>query len=249
VFRWFHNWRAILAACRAGEPLPPLVLRNGLAIHHGAGDSPLFIFNEIFRERCYTRGGFYKPRPGDTVVDLGANIGLFMLYLQWRAQGIRMHCFEPAAETRRRLEHNIRSNELEEWVSVYPFAVSDHEGVVHLQQARKTGVRSLFGNPQAEGPPPEAVPCLNLSRALDLCGAGRVDLLKIDVEGAEVEIIEGAGAGVWERIDRVALEFHDQYRPDCRQRVEAALAAQGFGHIAVDTQPGSPQVGVIRACR
>jgi FkbM family methyltransferase len=249
MFRWFHNWRAILDACRAGETLPPLVLRNGLTIHHGPGDSPLFIFNEIFRERCYTGGGFYRPRPSDTVLDLGANIGLFLVYLQWRARGIRVHCFEPAAETRHRLEHNIRANELETCVSVYPFAVSDSEGVVSLQQAPKTGVRSMFGTRQPDAPPAELVRCIGLGRALELCGARRVDLLKIDVEGAEIEIIEGAGAEVWERIDRVALEFHDHYRPGCRERVTAALATHGFDHIAVDTKPGSPHVGVIWASR
>ena len=49
--------------------------------------------------------------------------------------------------------------------------------------------------------------------ALRRSGAERVALLKVDVEGAEIEIVEAAGAAVWARIDRVVLEFHDRIRP------------------------------------
>jgi FkbM family methyltransferase len=248
VFRWFRNWRAILDACRSATPLPPLVLRNGLIVHHGPGDSPLFIFNEIFRQRCYTRRGFYRPHPGDTVMDLGANIGLFALYLQARAPGIRVHCFEPATQTRRRLEHNLSANGLGEDVSVYPLAVSDRERAAGLQQGRNSGVRSLFKNPNATAGV-EIVQCVGLGEALELCGATHVDLLKIDVEGSEVEIVEGAEDHVWDRIARVALEFHDQFRPGCHERVLCVLKSQGYRNLVVDVSRRNPQVGVIRACR
>jgi FkbM family methyltransferase len=246
--RWFRNWRPILAAARAEVPLPPLVLRSGLTVYHGPADSPLFIFNEIFRQRCYTRGGFYRPRPADTVLDLGANIGLFTLFLQWRAWGIRVNCFEPAAETRARLAHNIDANRLSPHVSIYPFAVSDRDGEAGLRPGRTTGVRSFFANPDRGHTPAECVRCVTLGRALEMCGRGRVDLLKIDVEGSEVEIVEGAEAGAWERVERVALEFHEDLRPGCRERVLRVLAARGYNHVAVDVGP-TGEVGVIRARR
>jgi FkbM family methyltransferase len=248
MFRWFRNWRSIMAACRAGDPLPSLVLRNGLIIHYGPSDSPLFIFNEIFREHCYTRHGFYRPRPGDTVVDLGANIGLFALYLQSRAPGIRIHCFEPATPTRERLERNLSANGLSADVSVYPLAVCDRERVAALKQGRNSGVRSLV--PSADtSTGVEIVPCVGLSEALELCRAEHVDLLKIDVEGSEVEILEGAGDTVWKKIDRVALEFHDQFRPGCRERVLGVLQSHGYRKVEVEGSRRHPQVGVIRACR
>src|SRR5438270_8770844 len=87
--RRFANWREVWAAYRTGRPLPPLRLRDGLTLYHGGHDDPIYLFREQFIERVYTRGGFYRPAPGDTVIDLGANIGSFALSLQWQARGVR----------------------------------------------------------------------------------------------------------------------------------------------------------------
>jgi FkbM family methyltransferase len=248
LFRWFRNWREIWSAEQAGRDLPPLMLRGGLEIHHGQGDSPLYIFKEIFVEECYTRSNFFRPRRWHTVLDLGANIGSFAIYLQWRARGIRVHCFEPAEETRNRLEQNIRINNLDKHVSVYPLAVSDRPGVAYLKQARKTGVRSLFENKHSIGVG-EEVECISLQQALDQCGVDRVDFLKVDVEGAEIEVFEGACGRIWNRIERVALEFHDVHRAGCRNRVLHVLRANGFNRLAVDHLSPDQTVGIIRAAR
>src|SRR5262249_32277270 len=111
-----ENWRAVWDAYRGKAPIPPLRLRGGITLYHEPGDDTFALFREIFLDHCYTRAGFYRPRPADTVIDLGANVGFFALYLQWRARGIRIHCFEPAVETRRRLGHNIEANHLTESV-------------------------------------------------------------------------------------------------------------------------------------
>jgi FkbM family methyltransferase len=248
-FRWFRNWRQIAEAEECGKTLPPLLLRGGLQICHGKGDSPLYIFNEVFVEQCYTKSGFYHPKSGDTVLDLGANIGLFALFLQWKARDTRVHCFEPAVETRGRLQQNVRANGLEKCVSVYPFAVSDHSHVSYLKQARKTGVRSLFENNHYNGAGEEAVNCVSLNQVLALCGVGQVDFLKVDVEGAEIEVFEGAQSDTLDRIRRVALEFHDAFRPGCCERVTKILSANGFRFLEVDYQRGYRDRGVIRASR
>ncbi len=249
AFRWFRNWRELIAAWKAGAPLPPLVLRNGLTLYHGPGDSPWYNFHEIFRDDCYTRGGFYRPRPRDTVLDVGANIGTFALYMQWRAFGVRVHCFEPASETRQRLKQNVEANGLQPFVSLHPVAVSDRRGEAELKAGRKSDVRSFFASSDSRDGPGEVVRCVRLDEALAECGVGRVDLLKIDVEGAELEIVEGAPAEVWQKIDRVALEFHDTFRPGCRDRVLRVLRDAGYRNITVEPQPRRPQLGTIRASR
>src|SRR5947209_1159886 len=87
--RSFRNWGEVWEAYRNRRPLPRMVLRDGLTVHHGEGDDPVYLFREIFVDRCYTSGGFYSPSPADTVLDLGANIGFFALYLQHAARGVR----------------------------------------------------------------------------------------------------------------------------------------------------------------
>jgi FkbM family methyltransferase len=238
-------------AYRARRPLPPFELSRGITLYHGEADDPILLFREIFVEQDYTSGGFYTPRPTDTVFDLGANIGFFSLFLQWAARGVRVHAFEPASQTRARLEQNVAENGLGAFVTVHPFAVSDTPGVLRLKQASFSAHRSLFteepGEPSAGAE--ESVRCVSLAEAVGLCGVDEIDLLKIDVEGAEIEIVEGCDDATWRRVRRVVVEYHDVFRPGCRERVSRVLEAQGFPSIETLPAAHDPDLGLIRARR
>ncbi len=245
----FRNWRAVWEATHERLAMPPLHLRCGLVIHHGPGDDPLFLYREIFLQHCYDPADFYVPHPEDNVLDIGANIGVFMLYLEHRARGIRVYCFEPAADTRVQLTRNIVENGLEQSVKVYDFAVTDRTGTVELKRAAVTGHRSIFPSEYVSDARPEYVRTINLEEAIDQPGIKKIDLLKIDVEGAEIEILEGADAAAWERIDRVTIEFHDRFRPGCRDRCVAVLRRAGYSRIAVQTFEPDHLNGAIWARR
>ena len=245
--RHFKNWPAVWSAYRVGRALPLFQLRNGLVLHHVPSDDPIFLFTEIFLQNCYFDPDFYTPRAGHTVLDIGANIGFFAIYLQSLAPGIHVHCFEPGEDARSRLEMNIKGNQLESLVSVYPVAVFDAETTVELKEAALSAHRSLFASPYVEVQRSASVTAVPLQRALELAGTERVDLLKIDVEGAEIEIAEGAAAGCWEKIERVVVEYHDLLRPGCLERVSQLLRSRGYRGIrSSETSPG---LGLLRAQR
>ena len=229
--RDFRNWREIFKAYRSNRPLPIFKMRNGLEMHHASGDDPIHLFREIFLEECYTPEKFYKIAPTDIVLDIGANIGVFALFLQSRARGIRVHCFEPASRTRALLEENVTSNQLSSYVTIHPSAVSDHAGKVGLKQSPISGHRSLFGSQFVEDEV-EYVGCITLDQAIAYSGADSIDLLKIDTEGAEIEIIEGLDPKSWVKIKRVVVEYHDLFRPGCRDRTIKVLTTANF-HIEV----------------
>ena len=247
--RFFRNWREVWDAYRTGAPLPPMVLRNGLTLHHDPADDPILLFRELFVHRCYTRDGFYAPRSDDVVLDIGGNVGFFAVSLQWMTPGVRVHSFEPAADTRARLLRNVTANGLDALVTVYPFAVTNAPGEVQLNAASLTGHRSLFDRETATEAPGESVPSINLAQAIELTGASQIDLLKIDVEGSEIEIVEGADAGTWKKIRRGVVEYHDLFRPACQGRVTRVLAAQGFSSLETLPEPSPPGLGLIRASR
>jgi FkbM family methyltransferase len=249
--RYFRNWREIWSAYRAGRCLPPLVFRNGLVLHHeDGGDDPISLFQEIFLAEPYTSGGFYRPSAGDIVLDLGANIGAFALYLQWRAPGVRVHCFEPAAATRERLLRNVAENGLGERITVHPYAVAGVESTAVLKQAARTAHRSMYESSFTETIGEETINCVTLDQAVAMCGDGPIDLLKVDIEGGEIEAIEAAGPETWRRVRRVAVEYHDLFRPGCRDRVKLALQTQGFDSIEIVPDAyHNGQLGIIRAKR
>jgi FkbM family methyltransferase len=248
--RAFRNWKDVWAAYRSGAAMPPLEFRNGLVLHHGPGDDPIYLFREIFADDSYLGGGFYDPKPGDTIVDIGANIGAFALMIESRARGAKVHCFEPGPAARATLERNVSASGLGEFVTVHPYAVSDRRGAVELMRADSPMHRSLFINAFASASRgTDEVETLPLAEALDLTGGGRVDLLKVDVEGAEIEIVEGMAPAHWGRVERAAVEYHDFFRPDCRERVTRALEAAGFGRIETFEEPTMDGLGLIRARR
>jgi FkbM family methyltransferase len=248
--RYLRNYREFFEAYRAGTPLPPIRLRGGMTIRHTPEDDTVNLFREIFVDRCYTGGGFYRPAPGDTVLDLGANIGTFAVFLQWLAPGVRVHCFEPGPETRRRLEENIRSNGLEGAVTIHPFAVSDGPKVLELKPARLAAQRSLFASEfTGAGEASESVECIGLDRAVELAGVERVQLLKVDIEGAEIEAMGSASPATWARVERVAAEYHDRVRPGCRRLIYDVLSANGFRRITEPITSPLDGMGTVHATR
>ena len=248
--RYLKNWRAVWGAYRLGLPAPPLELNGGLTLYHdGLEDDAVRLFQEIFVDRCYTRGGFYRPRAGDTVLDLGANIGAFALAMQWQARGVRVHSFEPASDTRARLERNVAENGLGGLVTVHPCAVAGAPGLLRLKRGGIAGHSSLFASRFVAGGGEEEVRAVGLAEAVALTGSATVDLLKIDIEGAEIEVVEGADTATWAKVRRVAVEYHDLFRPGCRERVCRVLKAQGFPAIETLPEPTTPELGLVRAFR
>jgi FkbM family methyltransferase len=245
--RHFQNWPAVWSAYRCGGVLPNFQLRNGLVLHHVNADDPIFLFTEVFLQNCYFSPSFYTPVPAHTVLDIGANIGFFALYLQSLAPGIHVHCFEPGADARSRLDLNVKGNRLDAMISVYPIAVFDAETTVELKEAAHSAHRSLFASQFVEKERSTKVNAVPLQKAIEMAGGSRIDLLKIDVEGAEIEIAEGADPHCWQNIERVVVEYHDLLRPGCKKRVSCLLSDRGYRGIqAFETSPG---LGLLQAQR
>jgi FkbM family methyltransferase len=238
--RFFRNGSDILSSYRDGRPLPDLELRSGPIIGHSAKDPLEKLIYKTFVLAAYTCDGFYLPSPGDNVIDCGANIGVFALCVAGMAPGIRVFCFEPATDTRARLEVNVHRNELDKQLHVFPYALFDSDTTRSLKLFPCSGDCSLFAPADCQPHKEESVRCISLKNAMNLCGVRTIDLLKVDVRGAELEIITSAAEVEWQRIKRVVVEFHDAWRPGSRDRVLASLVQNGFEitrTTVLDTQP------------
>lgn len=246
--RYFSNWSEVWDAYRSGRQLPYLHLRNGLTLAHGPGDEPLYTFREIFEKPFYFGPDFYKPSASDVVIDIGANIGFFTLYLNQRAPGINVHCFEPAELTFERLRVNVQLNGLESRTRLHQYAVSGRNGSAYLAHHAHSVERSLLRE-SGDAAVAEQVETLTLARALEVCGVDRVDLLKIDIEGAEVELVLDSKPDTWRQVERVVLEFHGMLRPGCRQILIDALRERGFRAFRVVGYIPEEDRGLLQASR
>lgn len=244
------NLDAYVLSLEAGHETPPLLLRNGYKVFCEPLDTVCYLIYEIFARRCYTGSNFYCPAPGDTVLDCGAHVGIFALFLSDLAPGIKIHCFEPCGRTRSFLERNVKENRLDRAVSIYPFALSNCNCTRVLSIGAESGHSSFFDRRNNTSVRREPVGCIGLVDAVRLCKATRIHLLKIDTEGAECEILGGADDETWERIERVSVEYHEDLRPGSRACLEASLHRFRFEIVSVETAPPfNTRTGIIHAAK
>ena len=129
--------------------------------------------------------------------DIGANIGSFSLVGAKRAVTGVVHAFEPSSYHLERLRYNLGLNGFKN-VRINPFALSDASGeaVLHLPVARcgmsNSGTASLF---ELESPGVnlhrETVRTMRLDDYCKDQACHRIDVVKIDVEGAELKVLAG----------------------------------------------------------
>jgi FkbM family methyltransferase len=233
-------WREV----KATKPVTKLALRRGPIISARPEDQAVSLFWEIFVDHCYTRRNFYLPRFGDTIVDLGANIGVFSLHCQHIAPGVRIHAVEPNPSAFAQLQKNLAHNNLGSSVATYSIAVSDRSGVLYLKPGVAiSGHQELVAS--GDGKP---IPCVKLEDFFALAKIDRCDLLKIDTEGGELAIIEGASRNIWSRIRNIVIEYHDNVNPGSGLRLHRYLTELGFA-TQIKPTPGFPHLGTIYARR
>ena len=132
-------------------------------------------------------------RPGDVFVDVGAHLGLLSLAAARAMGGCgRIFAFEPFPDTSEKLLRSVWLNGYSSMVNVRGMAVSDREGTARLFLGQVSGHHSLFPleNAADSTAPSIEVPVTTLDAALP--AAQNVTLLKIDVEGAEIDVLNGA---------------------------------------------------------
>ena len=129
-------------------------------------------------------------RPGDRVVDVGGNVGMFTYACaQATAPDGQVHVFEPLTWAAEVITDNVERNGLDRRVTVHPVAVADREGFVGF--ATDLDVSSHIQLvPGAANARVMDVPTSTLDAVLP---AGPIALAKIDVEGAEALVLTGFG--------------------------------------------------------
>jgi len=110
----------------SAKPDGVITMPNGLSVHHLNVHETLAIYQKIFEEEVYMQEGVMLE-DGCCVLDIGANIGLFTLYLYDRFPHARVYAAEPVPPIFERLKTNIELYDLRS-ATLWPFAVSNENG-------------------------------------------------------------------------------------------------------------------------
>ncbi len=207
-----------------------------------------WIVKETVLDRDYERHGA-ALQDGWTIVDIGAASGDFTVFAARRAPKGRVIAFEPAPDSVEVMRRNVAENGLQN-VEIHPVAVGAQAGELTLDvsggvavQYRTAGVKEI-GSGRDAGGGRFAVPCVPLAEVLR--GLPAVDFLKIDVEGAEYEMLFSLDDVALGRIARVCMEYHEGVTEYGHEDIERFLRGKGWA-VRVGPSPVRPELGFLYA--
>jgi FkbM family methyltransferase len=211
-----------------------------------------FQLEEIVEERTYLRHGV-TVREGDVVLDVGANVGVAAVFFAAECHAKLVHSFEPVGPLFDLLRENVApypacvphpyglgATSGEVPITYYPAAAA-MSGLHADPDADRALVRTAMLNyglseQQVEASlegryRTETLTCelRTLSSVLREEQLDRVDLLKIDVERAELEVLHGILEEDWPVIGQIVAEVHDEGR---RKLIAEELVRRGFRLVA-----------------
>lgn len=165
-----------------------------------------FRVNNIFYDHEYLIKKCFLPSTPIIVVDIGANVGLFALYMHMTQSVDTIHCFEPAPASLELLRHNTADLQN---IHVHPYGLTNRDGrAVMMLHPQNTG-QNMIVPATALGAESIEVQVRDAGKAFSQLGLGYVDVLKVDTEGCEIAILESLKARL-DYIGIVLLEYHSE---------------------------------------
>jgi FkbM family methyltransferase len=175
----------------------------------------------IYREilLCGEYGNFDLPFTPRTIVDAGANIGMASIYYAHRYPQARIISIEAEASNFDMLCRNAAA-----YPSITPIHVAlwDRDGFINVREPDPaTGAFGKWGFVTSEAPGIQ-VRAITMRTLMAERGIASIDLLKVDIEGAEKEVFESCD---WMgHVRALVVELHDRFKPGCGAAVAAVTS-------------------------
>ena len=182
----------------------------------------------------------FEINANDTVIDIGAHIGLFSLLVSQLCKTGKILSFEPISENFDLLVSNLKLNHVN---NVLPFnlAVSKNLGRLELFLNNDQSAHSIFSKNLKS----ISVESTSLQKIFDENKISSCKLLKLDCEGAEYEIIDSLPPECFDKIQNMAIEYHlADTKPELIKNLILKIKNAGF---KIKTGPHYNDMGFLIA--
>jgi len=173
-------------------------LRNGITIYTSSNPHDIITFVVIFAKRDYG-----KIKKNSVVVDIGANIGVFTLYALLNGAS-HVEAIEPCKEAYETMKINIEKNRFMDKVNINKIAVGDKDNSFALISKKSSPYNSILNKDNFSDT--EKVNMSTLNKALNKIQ--KIDLLKMDCEGAEYLIFPTLTKNFLDKVKEIRMEYH-----------------------------------------
>jgi FkbM family methyltransferase len=188
------------------------------------------IMSEVYKEQVYAP--FLVGKSNLTILDIGANIGITALYFSQFAS--KVFSLEPSTQHFNCLKHMLEFNKITNVVPIQKALFMKNSKLPFGGPANNKTMRSLHMSTWKDGKPEEEVETITLDSLFEENKIEHVDLMKLDVEGSEIEIISSEGfRKVADKIDKIVMENHS-WNGRNPEQVKGVLDMRGFN---VETLP------------
>jgi FkbM family methyltransferase len=175
-------------------------------------------------------------RPYRAIVDAGAATGLFAVAAAVYYPDARIDAFEPSPRQRILLRRNTRLNDVGSRVTIWPVGLWDSERTLPFRTHGAMSSLAGVGMLPPDLPFPEQAEVTTLDR---WATATVVDLIKMDIEGAELEALAGARTVLArDHPDVLVQAYHPRDGARTLERCAALLSTLGYAPREVDRHPG-----------
>ena len=221
IMRNTKNWPKFMNNYAFGKTDGVYRFRNGGKLKLFAGFDHVPVIEVIMKK------DYGKIPDNALILDIGASTGVFTVYASATSTPISIFAFEPSADYFATLQENVQLNNLGDKVKCFNMAVAGVDEVRDLTARSRTFIYpSLLAG--GEGGTSKATQCISLQSIVENNNIEKVDLLKMDCEGAEYEIFLHTPDAVFRKIKEIRMEYHNI---DNQKNVEALrniLKAKGF---------------------
>lgn len=191
-----------------------------------------YVYEQIYLQREYD---IALPNP-NTILDAGANVGLATILFASRFPAAQIIAVEPDPENFEVLCRNTSSYENVRCIQAGVW--HRHSRLMRIPDESKPWAYRFQESDDTDG-----IESISLDEIEQQFTSGRIDLAKIDIEGAEREIFSHPGAWL-NRVETVLVETHDRFVEGCQEAVESALPSnvfqqtnQGENHVFIRRDP------------
>lgn len=186
-------------------------MRNGYVVHCPNADGARFPLYEIFGDDAYELDKLTAGIDRDaTVLDVGGQIGSFALATARALPAARVHVYEASPTSAGYIQRNVDDNGLAERVTVHAKAMAGEPGEFTFVDSGTASGHNGLTAPEwmkDQGAREVTVPAETFDRAVQGAG-GSVQVVKMDVEGAEYDIVLNSSPASWADVRRVVMEYH-----------------------------------------
>lgn len=199
VYKYFSNRKEEFTfCCRSGlkTKVPPRLLHT---------------YKECFFDETYFKGfpASVMNVPPEIVLDIGANVGYFSLFMLSTFPKARVFAFEPMPQNFKLLSTYKNQNPLSDF-NIFNTAISSPgKKSIMLNYSANDAYSTSAGIFQMKNQTENiTVACTHLEEIIKVNNLTRIDFLKLDCEGSEYDILYNAHAGTLRKISKIAIETH-----------------------------------------